>query len=221
MSTIVVTGSSRGIGAAIAAELRARGATVLGHATRAIARQTIAPDLSDRQAPDILWVEALKRAGGRIGALVNNAGIFVASALDSPAADWLAKWKRTMQINLTAAAQLSRLAVRHWHSPVHWHYAAAKGGMLALHKTIARGYAGNKILSFAVAPGFVEATMAGDCLASRGGPGLLKDIPVGRVPLGRVATPEEIATMAAFCALDAPPSMTGATIDANGASHVR
>ena len=53
-------------------------------------------------------------------------------------------------------------------------------------------------------------------LASRGGPGLLADI-----PLGRVATPEEIAAIIAFCALDAPESMTGAVIDANGASFVR
>jgi NAD(P)-dependent dehydrogenase (short-subunit alcohol dehydrogenase family) len=55
-----------------------------------------------------------------------------------------------------------------------------------------------------------------DYLASRGGPGLLADI-----PLGRVATPQEIAAIITFCALDAPPSMTGAVIDANGASFVR
>ena len=58
--------------------------------------------------------------------------------------------------------------------------------------------------------------MAGDYLDSRGGPGLLADI-----PLGRVAEPEEIAAMITFCALDAPPSMTGTTLDANGASYVR
>jgi NAD(P)-dependent dehydrogenase (short-subunit alcohol dehydrogenase family) len=58
--------------------------------------------------------------------------------------------------------------------------------------------------------------MAEDYLSTRGGAGLLADI-----PLGRVATPEEIARITAFCALDAPPSMTGAVIDANGASYVR
>src|SRR3546814_749708 len=101
-------------------------------------------------------------------------------------------------------------------SPDHWHYAAAKGGMIAMHKTIARGYADKGILSFAIAPGFVDTAMAEDYLASRGGPGLLSDI-----PLGRVATPEEIARIITFCALDAPESMTGAVIDANGASYVR
>ena len=72
------------------------------------------------------------------------------------------------------------------------------------------------MLGFAICPGFTDTAMADDYLASRGGPGLLADI-----PLGRVATPEEIAAIAAFCALDAPPSMTGAVLDANGASYVR
>jgi len=58
--------------------------------------------------------------------------------------------------------------------------------------------------------------MAEDYLSSRGGDALLADI-----PLGRVAEPDEIATVATFLALDAPPSMTGAVIDANGASYVR
>ena len=88
--------------------------------------------------------------------------------------------------------------------------------MLALHKTIARAYAAQGILSYAITPGFTDTAMAGDYLASRGGAGLLADI-----PLGRVASPDEIATIATFCALDAPPSMTGATLDANGASYVR
>src|SRR3546814_10942535 len=86
--------------------------------------------------------------------------------------------------------------------------------MIAMHKTIARGYADKGIISFAIAPGFVDTAMAEDYLASRGGPDLLRDI-----PLGRVATPEEIARIITFCALDAPESMTGAVIDANGASR--
>jgi len=232
----LVTGSRRGIGQAIAAQLRARGASVIGHAAHGAGADLLGADFSAPSAPQILWEEALARAGGAIDVLVNNAGIFAANPLDSGDLDWLDAWEETLRINLTAAAQLSRFAVRHWlergvpgrivhvasraghrgDSPAHWHYAASKGGMLALHKTIARAYAGQGILSFAVAPGFTDTAMAGDYLASRGGPGLLADI-----PLGRVAGPEEIAAIAVFCALDAPPSMTGATIDANGASYVR
>ena len=236
MPTILVTGSSRGIGQAIVEALRARGVRVIGHATYAWNEDTIVADLAEPPAAQMLWQEALERSGGQIDAVINNAGIFSANPLDSSDIAWLDGWDDTMRINLTAAAQLCRFAVRHWlesgregrlvhiasraghrgDSPDHWHYAASKGGMLAMHKTIARAYASQGILSFAIAPGFTDTGMAGDYLASRGGPGLLADI-----PLGRVATPEEIATLAAFCALDAPPSLTGATLDANGASYVR
>ncbi|WEK47213.1 MAG: SDR family NAD(P)-dependent oxidoreductase [Candidatus Andeanibacterium colombiense] len=234
---ILVTGSSRGIGAAIVELLRARGATVLCHASREYHDGTIAADFAEPIGPQILWEDALARAlDGRIDAVINNAGIFEANPLDASDIQWLDRWEDTLRINLTAAAQLSRFAVRHWldegaegrlvhiasraghrgDSPDHWHYAASKGGMLALHKTIARAYAADGILSFAIAPGFTDTAMAEDYLDSRGGAGLLADI-----PLGRVAEPEEIAAIAAFCALDAPPSMTGAVIDANGASYVR
>ena len=239
--TALVTGSSRGIGAAIAAALRTRGVTVIGHASRIGDADTIAADLADPTAAAALWAMALERAPtGRIDMLVNNAGKFAASPLDQSDFAWLDQWEDTLRINLTAAAELSRFAVRHWlaavdaggrggravhiasraayrgDSPDHWHYAAAKGGMIAMHKTIARQYAARGVLSYAICPGFTDTAMAGDYLASRGGAALLADI-----PLGRVATPEEIAAMAVFCALDAPPSRTGAVLDANGASDVR
>lgn len=236
MKTILLTGSSRGIGAATRTMLEARGAKVIGHATSPADEATIAADFSRPDAPQELWDKALDKAGGSIDVLVNNAGLFKSVALDAPDARWLGGWEETLRINLTAAAQLSRLAVLHWKtrgvpgrivhvasraghrgdSPAHWHYAASKGGMLALHKTIARAYAADGIVSLAITPGFTDTSMAGDYLESRGGPGLLADI-----PLGRVATPEEIAEIAAWCALDAPPSLTGATLDANGASYVR
>lgn len=236
MPTVLVTGSSRGIGQAIAEALRARGARVIGHATRATDADAIAADFSDPTGPQVLWQEALERTGGSIDAVVNNAGLFAANPIDSSDIAWLDTWEETMRINLGAAAQLSRFAVRHWlargmegrlihlasraahrgDSPDHWHYAASKGGMLAMHKTIARAYAAKGILSFAIAPGFTDTGTVEDYLASRGGADLLADI-----PLGRVGTPGEIATIAAFCALDAPASMTGTVIDANGASYVR
>ena len=241
MTAILVTGSSRGIGAAAAALLAERGVEVIGHQSSPGHEGRIAADFSDPRAAQLLWEEALDRSDGLIAAVVNNAGLFESNRLDRSDIEWLDAWEDTLRINLTAAAQLSRFAVRHWQggfagddgirgrlvhvasraayrgdSPAHWHYAAAKGGMVAMHKTIARAYAKDGILSFAVTPGFTDTAMAGDYLESRGGTGLLADI-----PLGRVASPQEIAKVITFCALDAPPSMTGAVIDANGASFVR
>ena len=88
--------------------------------------------------------------------------------------------------------------------------------MVAVTKTIARGYAKDGILAFAICPGFTMTGMADEYLASRGGDKLLADI-----PLGRVAMPDEVAEMARWLALDAPASMTGAVLDVNGASYVR
>ena len=236
MHTVLITGSSRGIGAAARAAVEARGVRVIGQARRSVDADTLAADFCEPGAAQLLWDAAVERAGGTIDVLVNNAGLFDANPLDASDIAWLDAWDDTMRVNLTSTAQLSRFAVRHWQergvpgrivhvasraghrgdSPDHWHYAASKGGMLALHKTIARHYAAIGILSFAIAPGFTDTSMADDYLASRSGAGLLADI-----PLGRVATPQEIGALIAFCALDAPASLTGATLDANGASYVR
>lgn len=226
---ILITGASRGIGAAIADALTS-------DTTNVVALSSADGDLADPAIPETLWRTSLDRLGGRIDVLVNNAGVFEANPIDASDADWLAGWNRTMQVNLTASAQLCRSAVRHWQdrgeggrivniasraayrgdSPTHWHYAASKAGMVAMTKTIARAYAKDGILAFAICPGFTITGMADEYLASRDGDKLLADI-----PLGRVAMPEEVGEMARWCALDAPASMTGAILDVNGASYVR
>ena len=231
MTNILLTGASRGIGAAIARRLADCNLVSLNSADG---------DLSDPAVPAMLWASGLDRLDGRIDVLINNAGVFEAAPIDLPDAEWAAAWARTMQINLTASAELCRFAVKHFQqagggrpktlrivniasraahrgdSPDHWHYAASKAGMVAMTKTIARAYAAQGIYAFAVCPGFTMTGMAEDYLSSRGGDKLLADI-----PLGRVADAEEVAEIVAFCALSAPSSMTGAVLDVNGASYVR
>lgn len=226
---IMITGASRGIGAAIAASFEPA-------KTRLCALSSADGDLSDPETPARLWTAALDQLDGRVDILINNAGIFEENPLGREDDAWLESWNRTMQVNLTASADLCRRAVLHWQSsgtkgrivniasraayrgdsPAHWHYAASKGAMVAMTKTIARAYAREGIYAFAICPGFTMTGMADDYLESRGGDKLLADI-----PLGKVADPQEVAALAKFCALDAPPSMTGAVLDINGASYVR
>ena len=232
---ILITGSTRGIGAAAALSLEARGARVVRHGSKD-ADGVIGADLADPLAADRLWDRALEALEGRIDGLINNAGVFEPVAVEAPAEEWRGVWGNTLQINLQSSADLCRRAILHFRSrgdggrivnvasraayrgdsPLHWHYAASKAGMVGMTKSIARGYAAEAILAFTVCPGFVMTGMAEKYLASRGGDKLLADI-----PLGRVASPEEVANVTTYLGLDAPASMTGAVIDVNGASFVR
>jgi len=232
---ILATGTSRGIGRAIVERFATDDVRIVGHATTP-GPDRIAADLAMPAGATALWNMALDQLDGRIDILINNAGIFEAAPVDLPQQEWSDAWGRTLQVNLTAAADLCRHAVLHFRdrpdggrivnvasraayrgdSPAHWHYAASKAGMVAMTKSIARGYAKDAILAFAVCPGFTLTGMAGDYVESRGGDKLLADI-----PLGRVAQPEEVAEAVHFLSLTAPPSMTGAVLDINGASYVR
>ena len=231
---ILITGASRGIGAATYELLKSKGHDVAGHSTKG-SPELIAGDLMDPAVPRAIWEAALDRLGGRIDALVNNAGIYEAIPLDARDRDWRTAWYSTLVINLQAPADLSRLAVQHFQenaggrivnvasragwrgdSPQHWHYAASKAGLIGMTKTIARAYAADGILAFAVAPGFTVSEMTEEYLQGRGGAAIVADI-----PLGRVTSTAEVAEAIRWLATDAPAASTGSVIDLNGASHVR
>ena len=194
-------------------------------------------DLSVPGAAGEIWREALEWRG-RIDVLVNNAGIFPGVSADDSDEQWHENWQDTLQVNLVAAADLCRCAVTSWRAarrhghiinvtsraaargddPQHWAYAASKGGMEALTKTIARGYANDGIHAYNVAPGYVGTDMALDAFAAS--PGMRERVE-REIPIGEMAPPDEIANIICFLASGQARHATGTTIDINGASHVR
>jgi 3-oxoacyl-[acyl-carrier protein] reductase len=232
---ILITGASRGIGAAAYALLKKHGHRVVGHSSKG-SDELVAGDLTDSAVPRNIWDTALAELDGQIDVLVNNAGIYEGVADNAADDEWHRAWNRTMSVNLQAAADLSKFAVSHFldsgipgrivniasraafrgDSPQHWHYAASKGAMVAMTRTIARGYASEGILCFGIAPGFTVSEMTAEYLQGRGGAQIVADI-----PLGRVASTDEVAEVIRWLATEAPASATGSVIDVNGASYVR
>lgn len=187
-------------------------------------------DLGDPKAIERLWRETV--AAGRVDVVVNNAGIFPNHPpLTTEFADWAATWQRTLATNLLGPAHLSHFAARTMvgqgggrivnissrgafrGEPKAPAYAASKAGLNALSQSLAKALAPNGVYVFVVAPGWVSTERVASSVTD---PAVLAD-----QPLGRVATPDEVAEVVAFCALDAPASLTGAILDVNGASYLR
>ena len=242
---VLVTGGSRGIGAAIVRALAGAGAEVILHYGRSRARaeavaaeiggcHLVGADLDDDSAAPALWRDALAWKG-RIDVLVNNAGIYVPAGVDADFDAWAEAWSRTLRVNLVATAHLCREAIRHFRgrgggaivnvasraafrgdAPDYMHYAASKAGIVALTRTIARGFGADNIVAFAVAPGFVRTEMAERFIRDHG-----EDAVLDEIPLGEMASPGDVANVVAFLASGLARHATGTTIDVNGASYVR
>jgi 3-oxoacyl-[acyl-carrier protein] reductase len=244
----VVTGGARGIGAAIVRELGARGVNVVvaDADTRALDAcaaeerltgsgvRCVKADVSKED--DWMRVLELARSSfGPIGILVNNAGISPKrDGKKIPASEMpLEEWDRVLAVNLTGAFLGSKLVFPHMRG-LGWgriiniasqaartgarvagvHYGASKAGLLGLTRTLAHEYGPYGVTVNAVAPGRILTPMALG-VADEVNRAMLADIPVGRL-----GSPQDTASVVGFLASDEAGFVTGATIDANGGSYM-
>lgn len=245
--TVLVTGSSRGIGRVTAQKFAKAGANVIVHFNHhsdeaAITLKSLVPGkhymikagFEDTESIKLLAETAISKAG-RIDILVNNAGVFGECPLQfSSFSDWELHWDRALEINLKAVAHLSYFIVRHMiehgggkivnvssrgafrGEPDAPAYGASKAGLNSLSQSLAKALAPENIFVYAVAPGFVETEMAAETLS-----GPMGDEIRNQSPLGRVATPDDVANAILMLASEGTEFMTGTIIDVNGASYLR
>ena len=233
--TALVTGATGGIGAAIARALHAAGATVAISGTRAAVLEELKMQLGDRvhvltcNLSDTADVEKLvpaaEAAMGSIDILVNNAGI-TKDGLAMRMKD--EDWQTVIDVNLTAGFRLARAAMRgmmkkRWGriinitsvvavtgNPGQANYVASKAGVIGLTKSLAQELASRNVTVNCVAPGFIATPMT-DVLNDK-----QKEAILGRVPAGRLGTPDEIAAATLYLASTEAAYVTGQTLHVNG-----
>ena len=236
----LVTGASRGIGAAIADELAAQGATVIGTATTEAGATAIGERLAahggagrllnvtDGAAVDAL-IEAIAKEFGPVSVLVNNAGITRDNLLMRMKDE---DWNAIIETNLTSVFRTSRAVMRAMMkarrgriiniasvigltgNPGQANYAAAKAGIIAFSKSLAREIGSRGITVNVVAPGFIDTDM------TRALPDAGKQAMLGQIALGRFGDPTDIARAVAFLAGPSAAYITGETLHVNGGMYM-
>jgi 3-oxoacyl-[acyl-carrier protein] reductase len=232
----LVTGASGGIGGAIAKALHKQGATVVLSGTRGEALEFLKTELGSRahvavcNLGDLSAVEALPKeaeavAGAPVDILVNNAGITRDNLFMRMKDE---EWDQVIAVDLTAAFRLSRGVLRammkkRWGriisitsvvgatgNPGQGNYAAAKAGLVGMSKSLAAEVASRSITVNCVAPGFIATPMT-EVLTEDQKAALL-----GRIPAGRMGTPEDVAGAVVFLASEEAAYITGQTLHPNG-----
>ena len=238
----LVTGASRGLGRAIALELGARGATVIGTATTEAGAADIqkvldaagitgwgaTANVTEAAACEALIGEIEKKFGA-VTVLVNNAGITRDNLAMRMKDD---EWDMVIETNLKAVFRLSKLVMRGMMkarfgriinitsvvgeagNPGQANYAAAKAGVAGMSRALAQELGSRNITVNCVAPGFIDTDM------TRALPDAQRDALLGKIPLGRLGRPDEIAATVAFLASKSAGYITGTTLNVNGGMYM-
>ncbi len=242
----VITGGSRGVGRAIALELAKEGVNVaVNYNKSADAAQQLVKEIEARgckayaiqadlanSEDSVSLVEEAYSKLGTLDILVNNAGIWPSNWIqDIP----LTEWNKTLEVNLTSVFLTSQTFIKklmaakkggkilnvtsqaafHGSTTGHAHYAASKAGVVSLTVSMAREVAKLGINVNAIALGIVETDMTKQALHDK------QEYYMNRIPLGRVAKPEDIAKISTFLVSEPASYITGATIDATGGMLMR
>ncbi len=233
--TALVTGASGGIGSSVAKALAEQGARVALSGTRAeklaeaaqglAGAVTLPCNLSDADAVDALVPQAVEALGGKLDILVNNAGVTRDNLLMRMKDE---EWSAVIGVNLEAAFRLMRAAAKPMMkarfgriisvtsvvgttgNPGQANYAASKGGLVAMTKSVAQELASRGVTANCVAPGFIATAMT-DVL-----PDAQKDALNARIPAGAMGTGDDIAAAVVYLASREAGYVTGQTLHVNG-----
>jgi 3-oxoacyl-[acyl-carrier protein] reductase len=237
---VLVTGASRGIGAAIADELAALGATVIGTATSdsgaaAIGERLAATGGAGRKldvassAEVEAVIEEIGKTFGPVSILVNNAGITRDNLLMRMKDE---DWQAILDTNLSSVYRTSKAVMRGMMkarkgriiniasvigvtgNAGQANYAAAKAGIIAFSKSLAKEIGSRGVTVNVVAPGFIQTDMTKDL------PEASREALVGQIALGRLGEPADIAKAVAFLASPAAAYITGETLHVNGGMYM-